>query len=28
MLDHAKPRPTYWPTFRTRDYDRIDEGVE
>ena len=27
MLDRAVPNVTYWPTFRTDDYDRIDEGI-
>ena len=27
MLDRAVPRITYWPTFRTGDYDRIEEGL-
>jgi hypothetical protein len=28
MLDRARPHITYWPTFRTGVYDRIDEGIE
>jgi hypothetical protein len=27
MLDHAAPHITYWPTFRTSDYDQMAEGV-
>jgi hypothetical protein len=28
MLDRATPHVTYWPTFRTGEYDQIDEGIE
>lgn len=28
LLDRARPHITYWPTFRTGDYDRMDEGIE
>jgi hypothetical protein len=27
MLDRAVPHITYWPTFRTGDYDQIKEGL-
>jgi hypothetical protein len=27
MLDRATPQITYWPTFRTSDYDEIKEGL-
>jgi hypothetical protein len=27
MLDSAPPHITYWPTFRTGDYDQIKEGL-
>lgn len=27
MLDRAVPHVTYWPTFRTGDYDQINEGI-
>lgn len=28
LLDRAVPNITYWPTFRTADYDQISEGIE
>src|SRR5262249_4406303 len=27
MLDRATPQITYWPTFRTSDYDQMTTGV-
>lgn len=27
MLDRTAPQMTYWPTFRTSDYDQINEGL-
>ncbi|OBJ53408.1 DUF3883 domain-containing protein [Mycobacterium sp. 1423905.2] len=28
LLDRARPHITYWPTFRTGDYDRINHGID